>query len=636
MYLYLCGFWKCNILEQCPELSTIKELSTTPGGNTLTVKWEPDIIESKSCLQIEYLVSYQLTNRDQCLPLSNEPVTNADQVTSSFLTIQGLEYNSNYIVYVTPVLSGKNGTVSTLLSQMTGQSGPTSPPSNVKTYHVSYKKVSFRWSIPPCGSRNGPIVSYFYTFTNNNGMIIKNDETADEYVSFGNLSSSASYTFSVAAATEIGVGPAHTMVITTMEKPEAPMVRVVDVSKTSIHISWTDPEYTNSMIKYSVQGKIIDKPYDPVFAPAVAFEFHDEVNSLQRTFEIQNLQPSTKYEIQVAAHTDVGRSVPAIITQSTDPVTEEDISTSSRLQEISRSQLSTSTVEIEIPQSSSEFVSGYLVGVELEITKKNDTISFEQKIDSVYGHYAYVAAEIPKADVMMDSIFIVGDDRMYGEYSNEPLHEGYTYMLYIAVYSYINSTTKVVSWSMGTNVALPVSDPTSGSKTNLSTGSGANTTMIAVFACLLVLMLIVIAIMAYKIRSLANANTALQNSKTTSTSLSKKGVNIAGPSGQIQVSSDGYVEYKVEQDENSTYQGIGKTADDTQPSNAAGNAVYVNDSVIGVNKRNNSDEYEYVKSNWKISLSNTYISDHLRHVYILLHINGLIFYSPLQLKQFHG
>ncbi|XP_072023133.1 uncharacterized protein [Amphiura filiformis] len=164
-------------------------------------------------------------------------------------------------------------------------------------------------------------------------------------------------------------------------------------------------------------------------------------------------------------------------------------------------------------------------------------------------------------------------------------------MLYTAFYSRVNSTTKVVSWSVGTKVTLLASDATTGSMSNL-TGSSENTTIIVVFACLLVLMLIVIAIMAYKIRSLTIANATVQNS----TSLSKKGDNIAGPSGQIQVSSDGYVEYKVEQDENSTYQGIGKTPADTQQYSAAGNTVYVNDSVIGFNKRKNGDEYEYVKS----------------------------------------
>ncbi|XP_072023134.1 calcium-activated chloride channel regulator 1-like [Amphiura filiformis] len=136
----------------------------------------------------------------------------------------------------------------------------------------------------------------------------------------------------------------------------APMVRVVHVSKTSIYISWTDPEFSNGIIKYSVQGKIIDKPYNPMFSPSTDFEFHDEVDSLQRTFNVNNLQPSTKYEIQVAAISDVGRSDPAIITQSTDPVTEQDISTPSSLQEIRSDQVSTSTVEIEIPHSSSEFV----------------------------------------------------------------------------------------------------------------------------------------------------------------------------------------------------------------------------------------------------------------------------------------
>ncbi|XP_072041906.1 tyrosine-protein kinase receptor Tie-1-like isoform X1 [Amphiura filiformis] len=203
---------------------------------------------------------------------------------------------------------------------------PTSPPSNVTAYNVSSDEISIQWSQPPCGSRNGPIVSYSYTLSTIDGALVMGGVIESPNTSLGRLTPFTDYTFSVAAMTEAGLGPAYTMVISTKRAaPSAPrMLQVVDVSKATIQVSWEEPEYPNGIItKYTVRGKVIDKPYDLLFIPSADYEFDVDVNAQQRTYQIQNLKPSTQYEIQIAAHSEVGEGDSVTAEQFTDAVTKD-------------------------------------------------------------------------------------------------------------------------------------------------------------------------------------------------------------------------------------------------------------------------------------------------------------------------
>ncbi|XP_072041905.1 uncharacterized protein [Amphiura filiformis] len=549
-----------NCQEPCPDPQEVSNLQATAYMNSIVLQWGSAVSPCADDI-IDYVVEYRLINMDQCIEPTPISTKNFISNGASF-TLSNLAHHSTYMISVTARRNTLRLGPTTSVSLVTQQAEPTSPPSDVTAYNTSSDEISIRWSQPPCGSRNGPIVSYAYTLSTVDGALVMEGATESSDISLGPLTPFTDYTFSVAAMTESGLGPAYTMVVST--KPAAPsaprMLQVVVVSKQTIQVSWEEPEHPNGIIsKYTVRGKVIDKPYDLLFVPSADYEFDvDVLNAQQRTYRIQNLKPSTQYEIQVAAHSEVGEGDSVTTEQFTDPVTKEDIPTPSALPEISSNQITSSNIEIRIPESSSEFVSGYQIGVDLETNEKEtDATSFQEKINSPPIYFTYVAAELPKHDVKMNPMFVIGDDNTYGGYSNPPLHDGYTYTLYTAYYSRVNKTSYVVSWSEGTEVTLTSLSATSQAKSTPE-DSGVNTVTIAVFTCVIVLMAIVIVVLVLKMRSNYKEMNNLKQNHASSNAMT--GV---ASSDQIKMSSDGYVKYKVEGRE-TTYQDVESQPDDQE------------------------------------------------------------------------
>ena len=68
----------------------------------LTVKWNPSSTDSPgSCPADEYVVGYELINRDQCLKEAESPINMYDSVTTTEVTLAGLVPYSTYKIYVT-------------------------------------------------------------------------------------------------------------------------------------------------------------------------------------------------------------------------------------------------------------------------------------------------------------------------------------------------------------------------------------------------------------------------------------------------------------------------------------------------------------------------------------------------------
>ncbi|XP_072041260.1 putative receptor-type tyrosine-protein phosphatase mosPTP-1 [Amphiura filiformis] len=522
-------------------------------------------------------------------------------------TLTGLVPYSTYTVSVRAKNSAGTGRP-TLLVATTNTETPQSFPSNVTAYDVSSNEIRLRWSQPPCGSRHGKIVKYSYVLQNVAGVIAKDGFTEAGNVTLRNLSPFTNYTFRVAAMTAVGRGPdAISSIRTSESEPSAPsMFQVKRRSKNTIHVTWNVPEYPNGVIiKYSVQAIIAEKPYDSSFTPSLKPVIQNEVASKERTYTFTNLKPSTKYELSVAAHTKENTGRIANIQQFTYPVTVQDISRPPSLGAITGSKVTPTTVEIIIQLSNSEFVSGYQVGVELETNVKDPVaISFQQKIHSPTC-ITYVAASLTKAYVEMNSRFVIGDDETYGEYSNPPLHDGYTYIVYIAYYSRINDTSHVVSWSEGTEVTLPSLSAKSYPKPTPA-GSAANIIMAGVFVCVVVLMAIVIVVLVFRLRSRSNNKETNDSKKgNRASAIAMTGV---ASGGQIQMSTDGYVKYEPEKrattyqdlkfhpdDEEATYQDISSElspTDETHGHADSVNAAYDDESAIRCNERDANLEYE--------------------------------------------
>ncbi|XP_072041907.1 tyrosine-protein kinase receptor Tie-1-like isoform X2 [Amphiura filiformis] len=308
----------------CQDPQEVCNLQATAYMNSIVLQWGSAVSPCATDVK-DYIVEYRLINMDQCIeptPVSSQNVT----ANGLNFTLSNLAHHSTYLISVTARRNTLRLGPTTSVSLVTQQAEPTSPPSNVTAYNVSSDEISIQWSQPPCGSRNGPIVSYSYTLSTIDGALVMGGVIESPNTSLGRLTPFTDYTFSVAAMTEAGLGPAYTMVISTKRAaPSAPrMLQVVDVSKATIQVSWEEPEYPNGIItKYTVRGKVIDKPYDLLFIPSADYEFDVDVNAQQRTYQIQNLKPSTQYEIQIAAHSEVGEGDSVTAEQFTDAVTKD-------------------------------------------------------------------------------------------------------------------------------------------------------------------------------------------------------------------------------------------------------------------------------------------------------------------------
>ncbi|XP_072041263.1 receptor-type tyrosine-protein phosphatase mu-like [Amphiura filiformis] len=575
--------------ELCPDPQMITNLQPIPNQISVQLQWDPDPSPCRN--SIDYLVDYRLTNLDQCVTRTDDMHTLI--TTASEATIPNLVSHSTYIISVTTRHNLRSGP-SLSMDVMTQQAAPILSPTNVTAYEVASNQISFRWSLPPCGSRHGAIESYSYILYTVGNTLEENNSTDLEYVTIMNLDPFTDYVFKVAAITESGPGPYFVFPIKTGEAvPSAPrLFQVQDVSKYSIHVTWIEPEYPHGVIiAYSVQAIIIENPYDLTFVPTSIPIIDDEIDADQRTYTFSPLKPSTKYKLVVAAYSGEGKGDSTSILLFTTSATIEDIPKPSALPDITSNQIASSTVEIIIPVSPSEFVSGYQVGVELETNVKNSgAISFQQKIHSPI-YIAYVAASLPKADVKMSSRFVIGDAKTYGEYNNPPLHDGYTYRVYIAYYSRINDTRHVVCWSAGTELTL--ASLTAKSQSNPTPeGPGAHMILTAVFVCVIALMAIVIVLLVLKMRS----NCKAKNNSKKKSHVPSNVITGVSSSAQIQMSLGGYVKYKPEErdttyqdtkfkpdEDEAIYEDISgglSHADETQEQPATEIAVYDNESVV--------------------------------------------------------
>ena len=72
-----------------------------------------------------------------------------------------------------------------------------------------------------------------------------------------------------------------------------------------------------------VQAIEFEKAYDTSFVPSLHSVPHTKIDAGSRSFSCTNLQPSTKYKLIVAAHTENRTGDLATIYESTYPVTVE-------------------------------------------------------------------------------------------------------------------------------------------------------------------------------------------------------------------------------------------------------------------------------------------------------------------------
>ncbi|EMP40017.1 Netrin receptor DCC [Chelonia mydas] len=185
------------------------------------------------------------------------------------------------------------------------------------------QSIKVSWLPPPSGTQNGFITGYKirHRKTTRRGEI-ETLEPNNLWYLFTGLDKGSQYSFQVAAMTVNGTGPSSDWYtaetpendLDESQVPDQPSSLHVRPLTTSIVMSWTPPLNPNIVVRGYIIGYGVGSPY----AETV------RVDSKQRYYSIENLEPSSHYVISLKAFNNVGEGVPlyesATTRSLTDPI----------------------------------------------------------------------------------------------------------------------------------------------------------------------------------------------------------------------------------------------------------------------------------------------------------------------------
>ncbi|XP_038068353.1 neogenin-like [Patiria miniata] len=162
----------------------------------LNVKWKASTNPDNSCRATDFLVTYELTNLEQCQEMQGNIKTRSTSRTA--ISIQGLKAYSTYNVTVTPRNEAGLGQSRSKQTQ-TGRTVPVATPVNI-TSVATANSLSFGWDPVPCGRRGGPLTGYSYRFgKSGSGRPMTSRDAGSDSATFLSLPACTSYWFKVRA-----------------------------------------------------------------------------------------------------------------------------------------------------------------------------------------------------------------------------------------------------------------------------------------------------------------------------------------------------------------------------------------------------------------------------------------------------
>uniref|UniRef100_A0A3Q3Q0Z5 DCC netrin 1 receptor n=1 Tax=Monopterus albus TaxID=43700 RepID=A0A3Q3Q0Z5_MONAL len=237
--------------------------------------------------------------------------------------MEGLNKFTEYTVQVLAINRYGPSAASEAVGVSTQSDIPSAPPQNITLEVVLSRSIKVSWQPPPHNTQNGIITAYKikYRKTGRRG-----DQEAIEpnnfWYLFTGLEKGSQYSFQVAAMTTNGTGPASDWY--TAETPEndldesqvphQPSSLHVRPLPNSIIMSWTPPLSPNILVRGYIIGYGVGSPYSETV----------RVDSKQRYYSIENLEPSSHYVISLKAFNNAGEGVPlyesAVTRSLTDPI----------------------------------------------------------------------------------------------------------------------------------------------------------------------------------------------------------------------------------------------------------------------------------------------------------------------------
>uniref|UniRef100_A0A8C1VQZ4 DCC netrin 1 receptor n=1 Tax=Cyprinus carpio TaxID=7962 RepID=A0A8C1VQZ4_CYPCA len=220
-----------------------------------------------------------------------------------------------------PGLSDKDMLITTLSDV------PSASPQNISLEVVYSRSIKVSWQPPPANTQNGFITGYKIRHRKTGR---RGEQEAIEpnnlWYLFTGLEKGSQYSFQVAAMTVNGSGPSsewHTAEtpendLDETQVPNQPSSLHVRPLPNSIIMSWTPPLNPNILVRGYIIGYGVGSPY----AETV------RVDSKQRYFSIENLEPSSHYVISLKAFNNAGEGVPlyesAVTRSMSDPLDPSD------------------------------------------------------------------------------------------------------------------------------------------------------------------------------------------------------------------------------------------------------------------------------------------------------------------------
>uniref|UniRef100_A0A672UIW2 Netrin receptor DCC n=1 Tax=Strigops habroptila TaxID=2489341 RepID=A0A672UIW2_STRHB len=294
-------------------VENLRAVSTSP--TSILVSWDPPAYANGPVQGYRLFCTETATGREQHV-----------EVDGLSYRLEGLkkftEYTLRFLAYnrYGPGVSTEDVTVTTLSDV------PSAMPQNISLEVVNSRSIKVSWLPPPPGTQNGFITGYKirHRKTTRRGEI-ETLEPNNLWYLFTGLEKGSQYSFQVAAMTVNGTGPSSDWYtaetpendLDESQVPDQPSSLHVRPLTTSIVMSWTPPLNPNIVVRGYIIGYGVGSPY----AETV------RVDSKQRYYSIENLEPSSHYVISLKAFNNAGEGVPLYESATTRSMTVPDIST---------------------------------------------------------------------------------------------------------------------------------------------------------------------------------------------------------------------------------------------------------------------------------------------------------------------
>uniref|UniRef100_A0A3P8NP33 DCC netrin 1 receptor n=1 Tax=Astatotilapia calliptera TaxID=8154 RepID=A0A3P8NP33_ASTCA len=283
-------------LQVPSKVESLRALALSP--TSVQVSWEPPSFPNGPILGYRLLWTESPSGKEQSV-----------EVNGQNYKMEGLNKFTEYTVRVLGINRYGPGTASDAVSVTTQSDVPSAPPQNITLEVVLSRSIKVSWQPPPRSAQNGIITAYKikYRKTGRRG-----DQEAIEpnnfWYLFTGLEKGSQYSFQVAAMTANGTGPASDWYtaetpendLDESQVPDQPSSLHVRPLPNSIIMSWTPPLSPNILVRGYIIGYGVGSPY----AETV------RVDSKQRYYSIENLEPSSHYVISLKAFNNAGEGVP--------------------------------------------------------------------------------------------------------------------------------------------------------------------------------------------------------------------------------------------------------------------------------------------------------------------------------------